>query len=66
MMYAAAGAVVSKTEDLQAVSFPVMILIMAAFFISIKSLSDPNSTIVVVSSYVPFYTDGYLLTYCSW
>ena len=39
MMYAAAGAVVSKTEDLQAVSFPVMILIMAAFFISIKSLS---------------------------
>ena len=54
MMYAAAGAVVSKTEDLQAVSFPVMILIMAAFFISIKSLSDPNSTIVVVSSYVPF------------
>lgn len=31
-----------------------MILIMAAFFISIKSLSDPNSTIVVVSSYVPF------------
>ena len=49
-----AGAVVSKTEDLQAVSFPVMILIMAAFFISIKSLSDPNSTIVVVSSYVPF------------
>ncbi|AKR37542.1 ABC transporter permease [Bacillus cereus] len=56
MMYAAAGAVVSKTEDLQAVSFPVMILIMAAFFISIKSLSDPNSTIVVVSSYIPFFT----------
>ncbi|KEK26420.1 ABC transporter permease [Bacillus gaemokensis] len=56
MMYAAAGAVVSKTEDLQAVSFPIMILIMAAFFISIKSLSDPNSTIVVVSSYVPFFT----------
>ena len=54
MMYVAAGAVVSKTEDLQAVSFPVMILIMVAFFISIKSLSDPNSTIVVVSSYVPF------------
>ncbi|MDM5156684.1 ABC transporter permease [Bacillus sp. DX1.1] len=56
MMYAAAGAVVSKTEDLQAVSFPVMILIMAAFFISIKSLGDPNSTIVVISSYIPFFT----------
>ena len=56
MMYAAAGAVVSRTEDLQGVIFPVSILIMAAFFISIKSLSDPNSTIVVVSSYVPFFT----------
>ncbi|PHA00774.1 sodium export permease [Bacillus pseudomycoides] len=56
MMYAAAGAVVSKTEDLQSVSFPVAILIMAAFFISIKSLSDPNSTIVVIGSYIPFFT----------
>ncbi|WP_459499228.1 ABC transporter permease [Bacillus sp. C1] len=56
MMYAAAGAVVSKTEDLQGVMFPVSILIMAALFISIKSLGDPNSTIVVVSSYVPFFT----------
>ncbi|MGF9963388.1 ABC transporter permease [Bacillus rhizoplanae] len=56
MMYAAAGAVVSKTEDLQSVSFPVAILIMAAFFISIKSLTDPNSTIVVIGSYIPFFT----------
>lgn len=56
MMYAAAGAVVSKTEDLQGVMVPVSILIMAAFFISLKSLGDPNSTIVVVSSYVPFFT----------
>ncbi|PFL20719.1 sodium export permease [Bacillus cereus] len=56
MMYAAAGAVVSKTEDLQGVMIPVSILIMAAFFISLKSLGDPNSTMVVVSSYVPFFT----------
>ncbi|MED0947750.1 sodium export permease [Bacillus cereus] len=56
MMYAAAGAVVSKTEDLQGVMIPVSILIMAALFISLKSLGDPNSTIVVISSYVPFFT----------
>lgn len=56
MMYAAAGAVVSKTEDLQGVMLPVSILIIAAFFISLKSLGDPNSTIVVISSYVPFFT----------
>ena len=52
MMYAA-GAVVSKTEDLQAVSFPVMILIMVDSLLVLNHY-DPNSTIVVVSSYVPF------------
>lgn len=56
MMYAIAGAVVSKTEDLQGVMLPISILIIAAFFISLKSLGDPNSTIVVISSYVPFFT----------
>ncbi|HDR6274568.1 TPA: ABC transporter permease [Bacillus cereus] len=56
MMYAAAGAVVSKTEDLQGVMLPISILIIAAFFISLKSLGDPNSTTVVISSYVPFFT----------
>ncbi|MEM5625000.1 ABC transporter permease [Bacillus wiedmannii] len=56
MMHAAAGAVVSKTEDLQGVMLPISILIIAAFFISLKSLGDPNSTIVVISSYVPFFT----------
>ena len=35
---------------------PISILIIAAFFISLKSLGDPNSTIVVISSYVPFFT----------
>ncbi len=67
MMYAAAGAVVSKTEDLQGVMLPISILIIAAFFISLKSLGDPNSTIVVISSYVPFFTPMvYILTLCSW
>ncbi|KEK17805.1 sodium export permease [Bacillus manliponensis] len=56
MMYAAAGAVVSKVEDIQSVAFPATILIMAGFFISIKSLGDPSSTIVVISSYVPFFS----------
>lgn len=56
MMYAAAGAVVSKVEDIQSVAFPATILIMAGFFIGIKSLGDPSSTIVVISSYIPFFS----------
>lgn len=56
MMYAAAGAVVSKVEDIQSVAFPATILIIAGFFIGIKSLGDPNSTIIVISSYIPFFS----------
>ncbi|MFB6650133.1 ABC transporter permease, partial [Bacillus toyonensis] len=56
MLYAAVGAVVSKIEDVQSLSFPITMLGIAAFFISIKSLFDPNSTLAVVSSYIPFFT----------
>ena len=56
MLYAAVGAVVSKIEDVQSLSFPITMLGMAAFFISIKSLFDPNSTLAIVSSYIPFFT----------
>ncbi|HEK9101848.1 ABC transporter permease [Bacillus pfraonensis] len=56
MLYAAAGAVVSKLEDLQSVALPITFLGMGAFFISMKSLFDPNSTLVLISSYIPFFT----------
>ncbi|MDH2879442.1 ABC transporter permease [Bacillus cytotoxicus] len=56
MLYAAMGAVVSKTEDLQTVATPIIFLAMGALFISIKALTDPNSTLVVISSYIPFFT----------
>ncbi|HDR6308792.1 TPA: ABC transporter permease [Bacillus cereus] len=56
MLYAAVGAVVSKIEDVQSLSFPITMLGMAAFFISLKSLFDPNSTLAIVSSYIPFFT----------
>lgn len=56
MMYAAVGSLVSRVEDLQMVSMPITFLIMGAFFIMIKSLSDPTATIVVISSYIPFFS----------
>ncbi|WHI59993.1 ABC transporter permease [Mammaliicoccus lentus] len=51
--YAAVGAVVSRTEDLGSVSFPIIMCIMVAFFIGISSIFNPASTLVVVSSYIP-------------
>lgn len=56
MLYAAVGSMVSRTEDLGSSMFPVIMLIMGAFFIGMRSLFDPSSTFVVVSSYIPFFS----------
>lgn len=51
--YAAVGAVVSRTEDLSSVSFPIILCIMAAFFVGMTSIFSPESTLVTVCSYIP-------------
>lgn len=56
MLYAAIGSVVSKTEELQMVLMPITFLIIAAFFISINALMNPNGTLVKVSSFFPFFS----------
>ncbi|SFE37571.1 ABC-2 type transport system permease protein [Bacillus sp. OV194] len=56
MLYAAVGSMVSRTEDLGSSQFPIIILIMGAFFIGMRSLFDPSTTLVVVSSYIPFFS----------
>lgn len=54
-LYAAVGSIVSRTEDLgQAVSI-LTVLTLAAFYIGIFSISNPNSLIIRIASYVPFF-----------
>lgn len=55
LLYAAIGSVVSRTEELQMVLMPVTFLVVAAFFISINALVNPNGTFVQISSYIPFF-----------
>jgi ABC-2 type transport system permease protein len=55
LLYAAIGSVVSRTEELQMVLMPITMLIVAAFFISINALMNPNGTFVQISSYIPFF-----------
>ncbi|WP_073198899.1 ABC transporter permease [Gracilibacillus kekensis] len=50
------GSLVSRTEDVQQLMMPVTLLIVAAFMITMFGLSMPDSTIVVVSSYIPFFS----------
>ncbi len=54
-LYAAVGSIVSRTEDLgQAVSL-LTVLTLAAFYIGIFSISSPNSLLIRIATYVPFF-----------
>ncbi|KAB8139035.1 ABC transporter permease [Gracilibacillus oryzae] len=50
------GSLVSRTEDVQQMMLPVTLLIVAAFMISMIGLSDPSSSFVTISSYIPFFS----------
>jgi ABC-2 type transport system permease protein len=52
-LFAVAGALVSRQEDLQATMTPLTILIVASFFIGIQANQAPDSTLAVVASFLP-------------
>ncbi|GGG62461.1 ABC transporter permease [Paenibacillus radicis (ex Gao et al. 2016)] len=55
-LYAAVGSIVSRTEDLGQAVMPITLLSMAGFYIATFSLSNPDSMLVTVGSYVPFFS----------
>ncbi|WP_338554754.1 ABC transporter permease [Paenibacillus sp. KS-LC4] len=56
MLYAAIGSIVSRTEDLAQAVMPITILSLAGFYISTFSISNPDTMLVKVASYVPFFS----------
>ena len=52
--YAAAGSLASRPEDAQSAAFPMTMLAVAGFFVSINSLDDPTSMLARVTSFIPF------------
>ena len=52
-LFAAAGSLVSRMEELQNVIVPINLTILVSFFISVGSLQAPNSTIAIVASILP-------------
>ena len=52
--YAAAGSLASRPEDAQSAAFPMTMLAVAGFFVSINTLDDPTSTLARVTSFIPF------------
>jgi len=55
-LFAAIGSIVSRTEELGQALSPVMILSIVGFYIAIFGLQNPESPIVVIGSYIPFFT----------
>ena len=52
--YAAAGSLASRPEDAQSAAFPMTMLAVAGFFVSINALDDPTSMLARVTSFIPF------------
>lgn len=49
------GALVSRVEDANQMMMPMIMLIMVAFFIAMFGLSTPDSSLVKITSFIPFF-----------
>ncbi|AOZ92427.1 ABC transporter permease [Paenibacillus crassostreae] len=56
VLFAAVGSIVSRTEDLGQAVMPITMLSLAAFYIGTFSISVPNSVLMKVSSFIPFFS----------
>lgn len=53
-IFGALGALVSKTEDLSSSTLPISMVFMIGFFISISSLTNSDTLLIKVASFIPF------------
>lgn len=51
--FAVAGSIVSRQEDSQATTSPVMIVLVGAYILSISATNDPTSTLAVIGTLLP-------------
>lgn len=56
LCYAALGSVISRTEDLGSVMGPVIMLVMGALMVGIKTMMDPTGGLVTFATYFPFFS----------
>jgi ABC-2 type transport system permease protein len=53
-LFAVIGALVTNTQEAQQFVFPVLLPFMIGFFIAMPAADNPNSTIAIIGSIVPF------------
>lgn len=50
------GSLVSRVEDVQQLTMPLVFLVMIAFFIAMFGLVVPDAKFITITSYIPFFT----------
>ena len=61
LLYAALGSLVSRQEDVQSATSPLMMLIMVGYFMSIFGLQAIDETWVKIASFIPFFSPYLML-----
>jgi ABC-2 type transport system permease protein len=62
LIYAAAGSLVSRAEDLQVLALPLSIIAIGGYIQAVMALSGGISSFIRLSSYVPFWAPFVMLT----
>jgi ABC-2 type transport system permease protein len=62
LIYAAAGSLVSRAEDLQVLALPLSIIAIGGYIQAVMALSGGISSFIRLSSYVPFWSPFVMLT----
>lgn len=61
-LFAAIGSAVDSETDTQQFMFPIMIPIMLAYFIMFQATGNPDGTLAVVGSLIPFFSPIVMIT----
>jgi len=61
-LFAAVGAAVDSETDTQQFMFPIMLPIMIGYFIMFRAMANPDSTLAVVGSLIPFCAPIVMIT----
>jgi ABC-2 type transport system permease protein len=62
LIYAAAGSLVSRAEDLQVLALPLSIIAIGGYLQAVMALSGGINPLIRIASYVPFWSPFVMLT----
>ncbi len=54
VLYAMVGSLVSRMEDAQSVSFPITMVVIVGFIVSLNVLDSPSGLVAQITTFVPF------------